>query len=143
MRFKVQTTCETDKCSGVQPRSVRDIPAALKVAPSGIVIEDNALGEGDGMRQDIKRRLRKLEEAHGGHQTTEPDDDAVRNWKLETMQPAHVSLWLHTDTAPQRRQTSCCLIPRRGVLRRPRPASRISSLAQVYPTPHDDQPEGG
>jgi hypothetical protein len=35
------------------------------------------------MRHDIKRRLEKLEEAHGGQQPTEPeDDDAVRIWKL-------------------------------------------------------------
>jgi hypothetical protein len=34
------------------------------------------------MRHDIKRRLKKLEEAHSSHQPTEPDDDAVRIWKF-------------------------------------------------------------
>ena len=34
------------------------------------------------MRHDIKRRLRKVEEAHDAHQPTEPEDDAVRLWKF-------------------------------------------------------------
>jgi hypothetical protein len=34
------------------------------------------------MRQDIKSRLKKLEDAHGSQQPPEPDDDAVMIWKF-------------------------------------------------------------
>jgi hypothetical protein len=35
------------------------------------------------MRQDIKRRLKKLEDAHGSQQPPKPDNDvAVRVWKF-------------------------------------------------------------
>jgi hypothetical protein len=34
------------------------------------------------MRQDISRRLKKLEDAHASQQPSEADDDAVRVWKF-------------------------------------------------------------
>jgi hypothetical protein len=34
------------------------------------------------MRQDISRRLKKLEDAHASRQPSEQDDDAVRIWKF-------------------------------------------------------------